>query len=468
MAETTAALRALRPDTASRPAGGTRALEEPEATPRRRTSRLGLLMLAPTLLLLGVFFLVPAVLTGIFAFTTMSSATGISGGAYVFTANRLDALAGSGVPPETITELRTERAVVDAAGLAAAAKAGVDERFLADIKATLLGQSFAGPRDFKRALQALPNHPRRIFELKQAMEPFSHAILNTRFATRDQAAAAIRSVAPDIEPAVLDRLLSASYTGWVWTSENFVRLLTQPQTLRLCLNTVFYVAVTLGFSVAISLFLALATFYLPRRTATAFSALWLLPKITPVVLYAILWKWFTWEGGFLPILAGHLGLPAFNYMKGSVPTAWTIVIMVNGFVGASIGMILLTSALRAIPVQQLWASEVDGASRWQQVRRIILPQLKWPILFFTIYQAMSLMSSYEQIWLTTDGGPGNTTDVWALEAFRVALFDYTGNLRYGLGAAMALILVAVGLIVSLLLLRLFNFSDLVEQPRIET
>ena len=131
-------------------------------------------------------------------------------------------------------------------------------------------------------------------------------------------------------------------------------------------------------------------------------------------------------------------------MKGSVPTAWTVIILVNGFIGASFGMILFSGALRSIPMQQLWASEVDGASRWQQVRRIILPQLRWPILFVTSYQTLSLLTSYQEIWLTTNGGPGSTTTVWALEAFKTALFNYSGNFYYGLGAAMALILVTVG------------------------
>ena len=150
-----------------------------------------------------------------------------------------------------------------------------------------------------------------------------------------------------------------------------------------------------------------------------------------------------------------------------MPTAWATIITLNGFIGASFGMILFSGALRAIPVQQLWASEVDGASRFQQVRKIILPQLKWPILFVTCYQSLSLLSSYQEIWLTTNGGPGNTTNVWALEAFRIALSNFTGNLEYGLGAAMALVLVIVGLALSIIFLRLFKFGEMLEKPKIE-
>ena len=94
-------------------------------------------------------------------------------------------------------------------------------------------------------------------------------------------------------------------------------------------------------------------------------------------------------------------------------------------------------------------------------------KMRWPILFVTSYQTLSLLSSYETIWLTTNGGPGNTTTVWALEAFRTALSNYTGNLQYGLGSAMALILVAVGLVLSIAYLFLFKFDDLISSPKIE-
>jgi len=57
--------------------------------------------------------------------------------------------------------------------------------------------------------------------------------------------------------------------------------------------------------------------------------------------------------------------------------------------------------------------------------------------------------------------------VWALAAYHIALKNYTGNLQYGLGAALAMVLVTIGLIVSIAYLRLFNFAALVQRPRIE-
>lgn len=434
---------------------------------KTKTSMLGLAFLSPALLLLIALYFTPALFTGIFSFTNMSTATGIGQGAYVVSENLLKGLREDGMPDDVVDAVGRETVIVNMQSLSTAKAGGVDPEFLEEIEDRFLDKSFADQRTFERELKKIPSRPRRIRDLKVAAEYFLQSALNTRFETRTELADALLAVAPDLSSGTIDQVVAAAYTGPVFTTKNFTTLFARPDTWRIIGNTVFYVTATLTFNVFAGLFLAITTFYLPKKSASFFSALWLLPRITPVVLYAILWKWFTWDTGFLPILAEQMGLPSFNYMKGSVPTAWAVIIMVNGFIGASFGMILFSGALRTIPVQQLWASEVDGASRWQQIRRIILPQMRWPILFVTSYQTLSLMTSYQEIWLTTNGGPGNTTTVWALEAFRTALFNYTGNLQYGLGAAMALVLVTIGVTVSIGYLLLFKFDELVTTPKIE-
>ena len=434
---------------------------------RTRSYMVGLAFMSPALVVLIGFFFLPVVLTAVFAFTNMSTSTGISGGSYVVTGNLLTALKENGVPVEITDALSKASFVVDPEGIAKARDAGTDPAFLAEIEQQFGGRTFTDERLFERELKTLQHRPRSIRDLKLAVDQFELSILNSRFTSESAARQAIATFLPSAPADTVDQIVEASYTGWTWTTANFKQLFSTSDTWRIVLNTVFYVAVTLSFTVFVGLFLAVTTFYLPAGAASAFSMLWLLPRITPIVLYAVMWKWFTWEGGFLYTAADALGLPAFNYMKGSVPTAWTIVIMVNGFIGAAFAMILFSSALKAIPVQQLWASEVDGASRWQQIRYIILPHLRWPILFVTSYQTLSLLSSYQEIWLTTNGGPGRTTTVWALESFNTALNSYTGNLQYGLGAAMALILVVVGVSLSIIYLRLFRFDELLGRPKIE-
>jgi inositol-phosphate transport system permease protein len=89
-------------------------------------------------------------------------------------------------------------------------------------------------------------------------------------------------------------------------------------------------------------------------------------------------------------------------------------------------------------------------------------------LFVVTYQTLSLLTSFEQILLLTDGGPGlYRTEVWALTAYHRALSNYFGNAQWGYGAAFAVILVLVGVVLASVYMRVFRFDELVAEPKIE-
>lgn len=430
-----------------------------------RSDRLGLLFLAPTILVATAFFFVPVVLTALFSFTTMSTSTGITGGAYLISQSDLRRLESQGVSSETVERLEEAGYAITEAGIAAFAEEFGEAR-AEELREDFLGESYAARRDLERVFRNLNSDPiRNTRERKAAADLFAVTILGERFDSETGFRAALQDTG--IAPQDHDRLTGIAYTGWRWTSENFSLLFELPSTWRFALNSAFYVTVTLAVSVGLSLFLAISTFYLPSGIANFFRSVWFLPRILPPVMFVLMWNWFTWDNGFLATVTGWFGVPSRNWMMHTTAHAWTIVILINGFVGASLGMILFASAIRSIPLPMLYASEVDGASRWQQVRFIIIPQLRWPILFYTCYQTLSLLTSFQFILLSTGGGPGSTTETWPLAAFNIALNNYGGNLQYGLGAAFAVLLVIIGIIASLVYLRLFNFNELVAKPRIE-
>jgi len=245
--------------------------------------------------------------------------------------------------------------------------------------------------------------------------------------------------------------------------ENYRRLFNDPFIPKILGNTARYLVLTLLFNVTMGLVLAILTSLIPERWGDNFRALWLVPRIMPPVVYV-----FVWQGLLARAPFGLISdLSGIN--KGWITAApWTTIILANGFVGASFGMLLFTSAIRAIPRDLFYASAVDGASTWQTVRRVVLPLLRWPILFVTVYQTLSLLTSFEYILLLTNGGPGLfKTTVWSLHAYKIALSNYFGNVEFALGAAMATFLVFIGVALSLIYMRVFNFNELVSEPKIE-
>lgn len=425
-------------------------------------------MLAPALLLVLLFFLLPVVMTAVFSMTDMSTATGIGRGTYQISPAALTRLSDEFHLPVLAEKLGDTSYAVDQRGLDALRADGADTAFVEDIATQLSGHSYAQRRDLEAVLRDLHNSPTSALELKKIAEVFRRSVGTTKY---DSAEALLQAVSGDgfsLSPVERQAIAAASYTGWAWTLGNYRHMVSAPDTRKILANTLLYVFGTLSlFNIGFALVLAISTHYLPARPAGLVRAIWLLPRITPSVLYVLLWKWLAWDTGFLSMLASQFGMPARNWILDSTGNAWTFVILINGLVGASMGMLVFSSAIAAIPKSHFWASEIDGANRWQQVRYIVLPQLRWPILFVTCYQTLSLLTSFEYILLATDGGPGGTTEVWALHAFHTALRNYAGNLQYGYGAALAMVLVCIGLGLSCLYLKLFRFKEMVSRPRIE-
>ncbi len=272
----------------------------------------------------------------------------------------------------------------------------------------------------------------------------------------------------------MTNLSTANFTADITRMEfigldNYSTLLNDQFARKIFFNTIFYVLVTLSlFNVGGSLVVSLLTAHVDRRAGFAFRALWLLPRITTSAVYILMWERMIADPPY-----GILN--SFNQALGADPVAysaqysWTFVIVVNGMVGVSFGMIIFTSAIESISKDILNASLVDGSTMLQRVRYIMLPLLRWPLLFVVSYQTLSLLTSYEYILLLTNGGPGlYQTEVWALTAFHRALSNYFGNAQWGYGSAFAVVLVIIGVLLAVIYLRVFRFNDLVSKPRIET
>jgi inositol-phosphate transport system permease protein len=267
-------------------------------------------------------------------------------------------------------------------------------------------------------------------------------------------------------------LSSANFSDpWTFIGlDNFQRLFTDPFFPKIARNTVFYVFTTLiFFNLGLALVLALVTTNIPRRQGFFFRLVWLLPRLTPSVVYILMWKRIGSAepfGIYNQIMPEFAGASGGNLFLGGSP--WTFVILTNGFVGASFGMIIFTSALMSIPEDLITAAKVDGAGTWRIIRDIKLPMIKWPLLFIATYQTLSLLTSFEYILLLTEGGPGLfTTEVWALTAYKRAFSSYFGNSQWAFGATWAIVLVAVALFMAVVYVKIFKFNELVDEPRIE-
>jgi len=247
--------------------------------------------------------------------------------------------------------------------------------------------------------------------------------------------------------------------------ENFKHIFADPFLPIIIWNTIEYLGFTLFFNVVFGFVLALiSTYYIQsEKSGIFFRALWMLPRISPPVVYVLVFLWF-----FAPESYGLLNA-LIKFLVNVKPVNWIgeyampIVILVNGLVGASFGMIIFSSAIKSIPHDVFKAAKIDGASEFAIVKDIIFPLMKWPIMFVTVWQLLSLLTSFEYILLLTDGGPFLDTEVWALYSYHKAFMDF----EFGYGAALSLVMVIVALLLSAVILKLFEFNKMIGKSRID-
>ncbi|MEO1307885.1 MAG: sugar ABC transporter permease [Pseudomonadota bacterium] len=232
----------------------------------------------------------------------------------------------------------------------------------------------------------------------------------------------------------------------------------------LALTATFVLLTLFIFNVTFALILALTTTAVPERMGAVFRAIWLLPRMSPSVVYALLWLWVvdSTERGLLNQVWLLFAVEPLN-LRLDHPMA--VIVVANGLIGASLGMIIFTSAIRSIPEHLFHAARADGAGPLSIVRHVVLPALRWPISYITIYQALALLVSFEYIFLIM--GPSRSTMTMAMLSYTKTLAPGIGGGQYAYGAAIALILIVVGIVTALLMWRLTNMKSLLQRPRIE-
>ena len=133
--------------------------------------------------------------------------------------------------------------------------------------------------------------------------------------------------------------------------------------------------------------------------------------------------------------------------------------LIFAYVWASVGfvMVVLSAAIKGIPMEIMEAARVDGAGEWNIFRRIMLPMLSLPISVVTIWLFINVIKVFDIIYVMTGGGPGTTSRVIAFTMYEETFH----NGRPGYGAAVAVIMLVLIAPVMVLNVRRFRTEKVV-------
>jgi multiple sugar transport system permease protein len=114
--------------------------------------------------------------------------------------------------------------------------------------------------------------------------------------------------------------------------------------------------------------------------------------------------------------------------------------------GVGFQMVILLAALQLIPVELYEAAKVDGASKWQQLIHITLPQCRNALIFVVLVTTILAFRLFDQVQIMTQGGPQYTTTTVMYEAVNAAF----GSQQVARGAAITVVFFTIVLAFTLL------------------
>lgn len=237
--------------------------------------------------------------------------------------------------------------------------------------------------------------------------------------------------------------------------DNFHTILTDAMFLSSLWLTLLYTIVSVVLNVGVALGLALLLSHpILERGRTLFKLAIFMPVITPEVAGFIVWKWmFNQDFGVVNAVFLDLGLPPFGGMTTPVSAFITLVIVELWHHVGLYTLIFLTN-LQLLDRSLSESAQVDGASRWQHFRHVVLPQLRPALAVNTIYALIEFLKTFTVVMIMSKGGPNFATNFVSYYAY--TRFD---SAQYGEATAMATVLFAAVALLTLGALHFVNRSD---------
>lgn len=231
--------------------------------------------------------------------------------------------------------------------------------------------------------------------------------------------------------------------------QNYISLGQDPFFWRALQNTVIILVVSIVLLVPGSFALAL----LLRRKVPGGGALRALvfgPAIIAPILVGLIWVFILDPKiGLLNRLLGFMGVAPVQWIGGDTLTPYAVALV---FIWGSIGfaMTIFYAGRQVLPEDVMEASELDGATGFQQLRYVTIPMMRETFAIVTILMITSVFKIFELVYMLTGGGPVHRSETLVSYMY----FTTFTNQKYGLGMALAVIITVLGAVVSVAYLAL--------------
>ena len=217
---------------------------------------------------------------------------------------------------------------------------------------------------------------------------------------------------------------------------NYGVILTDPVFWKGLGVTLLITVVTVVVELILGFLLALAMHHAIKQTRGLIRTIILVPYGIITVVSAFAWFYmFSIDSGYINAWFEWLpGVDADLNWFAQSSTALSVIMLSEIWKTTPFISLLLLAGLAQVPGDLTEAASVDGASWWQRMKLVILPNMKASIMVAVLFRAMDAFRIFDSIYIMTNGAYG--TEVLSLLAYRTSI----GRLEIGMGSAVSVIL----------------------------
>lgn len=218
-------------------------------------------------------------------------------------------------------------------------------------------------------------------------------------------------------------------------------------------NTLLIVVIAL--TVELVLGYMIAHLFFSARMLKGISVLrtiYIIPIMITPLIFGLMWKYILNPTlGIMNYLLSFIKIEPIPWF-GSTKTALLSIVGVDIWQWTPFVTMLLLAGLLTVPKEILEAADMDGAKWYQKIRFIEIPTINKIIGIALIMRLMDLFRMFDLVYAATEGGPGGSTDVISMFAYRES-FNYYNT---GVGSSASIIALIITILISTLFVRYFR------------
>ncbi|MFJ6819676.1 carbohydrate ABC transporter permease [Streptomyces niveus] len=180
-----------------------------------------------------------------------------------------------------------------------------------------------------------------------------------------------------------------------------------------------------------------------------YRLLFMLPQIVPLVAVGVTWRWLYGDDGLVNEALRAVGLDGITRAwLGDFDTALIAVGLVGTWVLSGLCTMLFLSGVHKVDPSLYEAARLDGAGPVREFVSVTLPQLRGELAIALTVTMVAALASFDIVYVTTNGGPGEQTTVPGLLVYRLAFSDGDVGLASALGVVLSCLILGLVYVVN--------------------